>query len=589
MYSVFNTDRYVIRKNYHLVDLQTLIDSVLQSNNPAEAGQILQQAPHPLEHDEITGVEADAAKYAYDHGLAPDEIRRAFHDGPQNPLYDKAFRHLAEQGAPHINKAIEFTNKMKGSYLPLAFDAEGRVTQQWRNGGAETRDLDEKVPLFDASGKLVTQIRSSYTGEPEAFSRPYHEGLDMLRRQQGIKVKTGDSIKPSLVHRNTVNIQDGKMLSRFFHTIKQGVAADPNADPYQLAHDALKQDSRFPVHSGLQHSEYSEIPRYSQEGLQQTPEQPPREGMDKWLGETADAKWMKYLSSNNYYKQGGAKQQIKDMVAHHGMSEEEAKQFFSNVHSNASGRDGAYVKRFKEDLQEWHMRDGVPPDWINSENIPQGQPLSGNGPQAPSEEQPVQETPPQPLPQAPVIPTVPHPPQNPIPPKPEHNKPFVSAPPALGTPLPPPPPSHTTPPSPPLPPSNTTPYQPPQNQNSYPSDPPPKQQGRIGAMLNNFIERLGYGYESVFPGLNKSDLSEVEKVREVLEFVQIEIAKSEGIDSTKPLSIHSHSDVSMFAASMRRPSSDIITVFESRGDWRNLAKSWGMEHSEIQKIKVMFE
>tara|TARA_R110000782_G_scaffold159944_1_gene252022 strand:- start:84 stop:410 length:327 start_codon:yes stop_codon:yes gene_type:complete len=108
-------------------------------------------------------------------------------------------------------------------------------------------------------------------------------------------------------------------------------------------------------------------------------------------------------------------------------------------------------------------------------------------------------------------------------------------------------------------------------------------------MLNNFIERLGYGYESVFPGLNKSDLSEVEKVREVLEFVQIEIAKSEGIDSTKPLSIHSHSDVSMFAASMRRPSSDIITVFESRGDWRNLAKSWGMEHSEIQKIKVMFE
>ena len=56
MYSVFNTDRYIIRKNYHLVDLQTLIDSVLQSNNPAEAGQILQQAPHPLEHDEITGM-----------------------------------------------------------------------------------------------------------------------------------------------------------------------------------------------------------------------------------------------------------------------------------------------------------------------------------------------------------------------------------------------------------------------------------------------------------------------------------------------------------------------------------------------------
>lgn len=606
MYSVFNTDRYIIRKNYHLVDIKTLIDAVMSSNNPAEAGQILSQAPHPLEHDDITGVEADAAKYAYDHGLAPDEVRRAFHEGPQNPMYQKAFEHLVTLGAPHINKAIGMTNQMKGSYIPPAFDSEGRVTQRWREGGISVRDQNNKVPVFDTTGKLITQIRSSYTGEPEAFSRPYHEGLNLMRQQQGIKVKTSDEIKPSLVHRNTVNIQDGRMLSRFFNTIKQGVGADPNADPYELAHGALRQDNRFPVHSGLQHSEFGPA-RYSPETLEQQPAIPqsPADSMDQWLGPTRDAKWVKHLGNNNYYKQGGSKKQINDMVAHHGMSEQEAKDFFQKVYYNEERLDGGYNKRFREALRNWHMRDGVAPDWIEQAQVPQGSPLSAQQP----EEQKTVETQPQPAPPAIVAPSIPEPPREPPAPAPQRNAPVVSAPPAQLTPPPPPPP----PPAPPvvnnnrnqsfsgqnstvgLPPSpsqQAIPPRPPmqvQNNNAYPSPPPPKQQGRIGAMLNNFIERLGYGYETLLPGINKSeDLNDVELVREALEKVQIEIAKSEVHSHQNNLSIHSYVDVNTIAATMRRPPSDIVTIVESRGDWPSLAKSWGMKHSEVQKIKVMF-
>ena len=592
MFSVYDTNRYMIRKNYHLVDLKTLIDSVIQSNNPAEAGQILSQAPHPLEHDDITGVEADAAKYAYDHGLAPDEVRRAFHEGPQNPMYEKSFQHLVSLGAPHINKAIGLTNQMKGSYIPPAFDSEGRVTQKWREGGVSTRDQNKKVPVFDTTGKLITQIRSSYTGEPEAFSRPYHEGLNLMREQQGIKVKTSDEIKPSLVHRNTVNIQDGAMLTRFFNTIKQGIGADPNADPYELAHGALRQDSRFPVHSGLQHSEFGPA-RYSPEELEAQPVAPqsPENSMDQWLGPTSNSNWVKHLGNNNYYKQGGSKKQISDMVADHGMSEQEARDFFMSVYNNEGRLNGGYGKRFREALRNWHMKDGVPPSWIDQAQAPQGSPLNA---QQPEEQKPVDappQTQPQPAPPPIAAPSIPEPPRNPVPPRPEHNGSFVSAPPAVrNMPAPVAQPAQPAPPQPQLNPvAAPQPPIPQQNNNAYPSPPPPKQQGRIGAMLNNFIERLGYGYETLLPGVKKSeDINDVEKVREVLEMVQIDIAKSEGFTKKGHLSIHSYPDVMSIASNMRRPASDIVTIVESRGDWRSVAKSWGMPHTDVQTIKVMF-
>ena len=83
-------------------------------------------------------------------------------------------------------------------------------------------------------------------------------------------------------------------------------------------------------------------------------------------------------------------------------------------------------------------------------------------------------------------------------------------------------------------------------------------------------------------------MNDVKLVREALEKVQIQIAKSEVRSNQSNLSIHSYTDVNTIATTMRRPPSDIVTIVESRGDWPSLAKSWGMKHSDVQKIKVMF-
>lgn len=106
------------------------------------------------------------------------------------------------------------------------------------------------------------------------------------------------------------------------------------------------------------------------------------------------------------------------------------------------------------------------------------------------------------------------------------------------------------------------------------------------------MTRLGYAYETLFPSFGKSeDLSDEGVLKEMLENVQLEIAKKEVVQTifTKSSqSIHSVADVSTIAKKMNRPNSDIVSIYHSRGDWENVAKAFGMTHKEVQTVKVIF-
>jgi len=119
------------------------------------------------------------------------------------------------------------------------------------------------------------------------------------------------------------------------------------------------------------------------------------------------------------------------------------------------------------------------------------------------------------------------------------------------------------------------------------TQPPQQQRGRFGSLVDRFLDKLGYGFESIFPSFKKEDMSDIEAIQMALEHVQLEIAKQE-IKANKTFSINSHVDVTHIAKEMRCPPSDIVAIYESRGDWETLAKKWNRDLSDVQKVKVMF-
>ena len=110
MPGLYDIDRFTIQKNYVLTNLDTLIEAAIQAENPSQMQMALESDPHPLQHEDVTGVEIDAAKMAYDFGLVDEATARIFHEGPQNPQFMDAFRIMVKAGAPKINSAIQYQN-----------------------------------------------------------------------------------------------------------------------------------------------------------------------------------------------------------------------------------------------------------------------------------------------------------------------------------------------------------------------------------------------------------------------------------------------------------------------------------------------
>ena len=103
-------------------------------------------------------------------------------------------------------------------------------------------------------------------------------------------------------------------------------------------------------------------------------------------------------------------------------------------------------------------------------------------------------------------------------------------------------------------------------------------------------EALGRLYGNLLPGglFGKSE-TEKQQIEHYLEQVQIDIAKAElPITNVTPMNANSPIDISMVAGRLNKSSSDITAIIHSRGDWRDIAKSFNVPHETVQEVKVIF-
>ena len=636
-------DTFLIRKGNGVFNIHDFIQAFLQANSVDNGYALLENSHHDLNHEDFSGVEADAVKLAVERGLVSEDIANIINGGPdpQKPQRWKfAFQQAINAGAEHINEAIRRTNQQRMlesqasgnryNEIPVAFTKDLRnfvLNPVWKHGNAKTRS-QTGGDFFDEQGRLVTQWVSKNTMQPESYTRPYHVGLDQIRNerggpQKGSRKRTSDEIRPGLLHTDTIYIKDPRMrfkLGQAVLDVKENNPNMPIEQLHQLALESLKGHGEFGIAGGIRHTGGISYGRYSDEALTQYA----AEQIDQ-VGEMAedptidykqfvhpdlrDSSFMRYDSHSRYHGKNaenpmpGDRKTIQGLKDKHGWDDETVQRVFADAHSG--NYKGSKQERVLAAIHNQEMIDGKPPTWVDQNAIiPKGSQVTP--PQQKREKQPAQ--------QPAQLPTVD---ERRITPRRgsestgDNNQTALSrakqlrsqdsssdplggtgtevvAPSAPREPLAPSPSIEPTAVGAPTTQLNQAQRQPPML-NTYPSrNIPQPVSGRRGFM-SNMLNRLGYGFESLFPNFAKSsDQDDLSAVKEMLENVQLEIAKQE-LQVIEKYSISSPTDIAMFSSTIGRPPSDVITVVHSRGDWKKLAKTFGMAHSDIQKIKVMFD
>ena len=628
-------DDFIIRKGYGIFNIDEFIEAMLSTNSVDEGYAALQDSHHDLNHDNFAGVEADAVKLAARQGiggLTPQDIQIInLGEGRTSPgAWHQAFQKAVNAGAPIINEAISKTNEINRQRaaaegvpfreIPLAFQKDmGNyvAVQAWRQPVLGPKNGQ----THNAQGALITQYVSAITGRAEAYARPYAAGLQALRSEKypTLKLEASDEISPRILHGNSIYLKDHKLRNRFAMTVQNIKNQYPTLPPDTLkdmAYKALTQMPEFNKFAGISHSDGLQYGIHSEEAMsnrvaeQQTATASTKANARLFIHpEILEKPYFKNMSNaaDHYFHNGPPKEAIEDFKRLHGWDEETTRR----IYMEAAQAEGRGVKRkFNNAVMNHEMGDGTPPSWATEAGAvlpsnmgvpspvdekppeekppsmfdfpsPTGQPSGMQGTVAPKT--PIQEATEQPLPY----------PIRPDPPKPDENAHTQSAIPVpVASPAPPPPRMQPQPPQPPasIPIPQNRPQPPMQPLNAYPSTAPAVQNTGRG-FLDNLMTRLGYAYESLFPSFGKSDMSHEEALTEMLENVQLEIAKKEVVQTifTKSSqSISSVADVSMIANKMSRPNSDIVSIYHSRGDWENVAKTFGMTHKEVQMVKVIF-
>jgi hypothetical protein len=627
-------DDFLIRKGYGVYNIHDFINAMLQADNVQQGYGMLEDMHHDFNHDRFAGVEADAVKIAARQGiggLTPQDIEIINQGESANPqAWHQAFQKAVNAGAPLINEAIQKTNEINKQKamaegqvhrdIPLAFQKDmGNfvAVQAWRQPV-----LGPKGQTFNAQGALVTQLVSALTGKPEAYARPYGVGLEAIRKEKYPQLKmpkASDEISPRILHGDTLYIRDHNVRNRFAMTVMGIRNKYPDAQPEQLtdlAMQALRALPEFNKFAGLKHGSGLNFGVHSQEQMGERVADANNQQADTYENlmnfvppELRGHAMYNTTGNSAYHSPIPSRRQMKLYQEHYGWDEETSKR----VHEAAYSGKYSHLKNSRLKLmaakRDEMIQSGKIPDHIGDEALFP----SGSGIQSPVDEKKPEtdgsdgmfnftgvgsvgggmqmQTPE--APKTPIQQEVEKPPQYPIrpdPPAPPKNAHVVGAHPATVNPAPPPPPKATEVASaPPVSPQNR-PAPPIPALNAYPSTPPAVQNTGRG-FLDNLMTRLGYAYESLFPSFGKSDMSNEEMIHEMLENVQLEIAKKEVVQTifTKSQqSISSVADVSMIANKMNRPNSDIVSVYHSRGDWENVAKTFGMTHKEVQTVKVMF-
>jgi len=598
-------DRCTLIKGMGHFDFETLLQQLAANAGPNG----LEQFPIPsgdIGGGNLRGVEADAVWEAIYQGLISREDAMIIHAGPQQgqeEAYMQALQRGISAGAPTINQAIDLQNAKweqdrakrhsEGKTdenipmpLPHAFDSDlGHyiLNKKWAEGVWGPMDK-KKAWQMDAYG--VPQIRIGNRDKEnmmaESWARPYSEGLSEVRKAQGHSGGTKHFIEshraqPHSVYINHEAYKHIISMMRELSLTGQQITPDLIRDKW-VNHDILRnhlphQHTPIDSHYNIRNNEMANVapaqPDAAEAALQQRTQAD--DGWKAYFNEhtdndrygvslVPDERGGRAWSNPAHYKSVLAGQ----FGAHHGLRDMPPPQEIMRIGRERFGAGGNNLHQIEA------LRVGLAS-------------LAGwEGGVAPPKTTQVQHQPP----------SMANPPQGEVPNRPP--PPSSSAPPvARQGPAPPVARQRPAPPvNIPLPPN--IPQQPSFNLNTNQVQPiasgstgsaPHYSEGWRG-MAERLAEKVGTGVGHLYNFFTK------EEIEMALENVQYDMAmQNEKIVKMLPntnMQYDNASDITFMAGKIHRPSSDVVAILNSKGDWREMAKSMDIPVEYVELVKVSF-
>lgn len=573
--------------------------------NAEAMGQITPGLHHNLDDMEealLNPYDADAMEMAIRTGQLLDHYAKSYHAGPEDPNYENALREGLRIGRPMINEAAQKQNILNGKRgigaVPLPFDKTGPDASGWSVNSYHKQENPALVqaqktkdgsfnPWHTQNGKLVTHIISGHNGNTEGYARWYEEAAKDLgylgiryNRKSGRKDDRNRYMIPAqYVHRNVITINDRQMRDNLGRLVKdlqtQANAQGMNPEQaYAYVKENFMNDNL--VYHGTHHGHHNFDSTHGRIGrkLQQAAEirsgdmmppdqeedftqvRPMSEGKvsdDIIHPELRDSKWFNHLGKGAYK---GNKKMIRDISQAHDLDEEIIQRILNDGYEGKI-RGRSARQRIINGLYDAHMKEsgGRSPSWYGGPavEVPQGETA--------------------------VEPTIT---QN------ETRKPAMQPPPTIPR-LPPPPMPLSSPQANTPPPTGPS-YVPPltritQGNSDIPMYESPNASGQGRGLLSRLAGLLGK--MSVDDIILRSDDFRHD-FEEYIEEVQLELAKNivDDITHLGKLSVDSPLDLALLSSKVQMGTTDVISIFHTRGDWRQIAKAFNIPHENVQMVKV---
>lgn len=619
-------DDFYISKSYVVSDIDQFIGAIMGHDgetNTEVMGQITPGLHHNMEDLEeklLNPYEADAMEMAIRSGNLLDHYARAYHAGPDSPGYAEALEEGLRIGRPLVNEAAEKQNTLNAArgigQVPLPFDENGKVNRQHLGHNAATVKSQKLPdgsfnPYHTQNGKLVTHIISGHNGNVEGYARWYEEAakdlgyVDVDWDKSGKKRNRNRFVIPAqYVHHNVITINDSNMSAALGKLVKglQTQAQEQGMNPEQ-AFEFVKQGFMAEplvyhhTHQGHHNfdSTYGRIGRKAEQAaaIRAGDEAPPLGVEDhtqvprKGEGDVGDeiihpelqeTKWMERLGQGSYRTN---KQMVKDIARLHELDEEDVRGILDEAYKSRPGKPGSPTlpgqssirghtprQRILNGLYDAHMNKtgGRSPQWYSGPEVTVPGGVAPTPPEAPPQEAPPAPPPDLPPPHIPV-----NPPAPPAPPAYVHAPPVRSARPA-------PPPGQ-------IPPPFQMPSHIPEGNANIPSPQSTSDSSGGRTILSGLAELLGRMSATDILRRSEDFRGDFENY---IEEVQLELAKSviDDLRSDLQLSVDSPMDVALLSSKVQMGTNDVITIFHTRGDWRQIAKSFNIPHENVQMVKV---
>ena len=610
-----NFDAFLISKSYIVADIDELIQSMM--NLPDLSINSLQglMADYRLHHQIEDAEERknnpyimDAIHMAMSSGQIDEETARIVHEGESNPQYQEAFQRTLAVGSQLMNAAAARQNQLNQANgfkpAPLPFTASGELHPAYRQEvrstvsrqtGGGTRNATAFNP-FNKNGQLVTHIVSDkFSTNPEhplddkpgeGYARWYEGAAKEMGLLAGdYSKKTGKRsdrfrylIPAHFIHDNVIHVNDMRHAKEIAQVIENAQMQNIQ-DPATIREMVKDLPSSFHHTNFRNHnfeSYFNRANRKEQDALEiqegisdlpietigQAPTTMPHGSIlhPELLDERT------YRTPNNVLQalKTDSRKMTRELMQHHGVSEDDARDIVAGLQQGRSGpfKGKNALQRLQSALWQHHTKDGSIPEWYQH---PEGQPMPPMG------GTPITAGPVQPQPQPSVVSTPPAGPQNP-----------PAMPPPTGNPMTPPPQTNPTATPPPSTELNT----------NVPNISPINGGRGLADMISRFrqrnVERQREARRAL--GLDPEGFVIKSDIQSYLEQVQYELAKTtlEDMRSVTKMSITDPVHIALASSQIQRSTTDVVAIFHTKGDWRNIAKSFGIEHQDVQFVKVAF-